>query len=778
MRARLLLVLLLSASACTRSFRAPRGGGPPPQLTRLSTVDAAGAFAGEQVVLEGSNFSETPELDEVRIGTARAALDPAVAPTATRLVVVMPALEGPAPGSALPVAVTVRGQASNTLPVTFLGLGHPRGLSLTAGAALAPTPVKVAVLGRLAMVSLLSNRVHVLLPNTREDQPVIFPAAPGALPYGASWTLSLDGGGFAISPGVGLVPWTSEFSFVPGANAPPHQLLRTNAFTPRSDFSLPVAAVGEAPGIEGSKYFIPLPGSLVDLGGVEPDAGVATVRLGGGRSPDALVDSASQLLFDPDAGGLGIQVVAAYRDDDGGSTLVRLELDRTGGQIRSQPLGFAPSAIALDPDGEKVWMLVAPTLQGSKIAAIDASGAISGERAAPSANLLIATRDTVITGDLLSSRLSLSPRDPDAGSPSELTLPGAPIAFARDDLDPQRFYALVDSPPSLVEVDPAGPTVVHLTPLTNDLRLLASAADGSALALAGFRLPTLVTLDARSLQPLGVFQHQAAPGEPDFSVVLSAAFRASTDGGRELCVETERALFDGGDVAGDIAQAVRCGPPEAVFENGCDLFPPAPFVEPYAALVALDDGRLRIYAQSGARDCPAGCQPCTPLPGFTPGRILASATTRSGGLVVDEEGQLRLFDGATWRVLCDGAPDCGQAGETAALAIDARETRVVLLGHQALVFALDGATPPLRLSYDSDNPLAAAFSPDSARLYVGTLLGHLDEYDLTRPPAADGRLAPVRTLFAGFPIAQVTVPPGGERVLLLENGTDRIWVVQ
>jgi hypothetical protein len=795
MRGRLWLVLLLAAG-CSRSFRAPRtdGRGPPPHLDSVQTVDPVGAFAGERVVLTGSDFSPSPDLDEVRVGPLRALLDATVAPTSTQLTVLLPTQEATASGQAFDVTVVVKGQTSNALPLTFRGPGHPRGFSLTAGAALAPTPTAVRVLGGVAVISMLRNRIHAVLFDTKADRAISYPASPGALPYGAGMTLTRTGG-FGDATGLGYAAWTSELTF-DAAGGPPVQVLRSNLEESRPGLALPTVARGRTEAIEATTAFIPVVGGLLDLTDTL-DAGLragTVLRLDGGGLD--VLQSASQLVprF-PDAGGVATAVAVTHLLAGGGAGLTELVIAEglSGPRVISrdfQELGFLPDAISIDPDGRRVWMLTGSQFGGSsEIHLVDpADGGSTTHREIPEARLIIATENHMVTGEGLSSLISTF-YAADGGAGGQLQLPGRPFAFARDDFDPTHLFVLVDSPPSLVEVDPVGPSLVHQTQLTSGLRLEAASRDGKMLALAGLRLPALVTVDAHALGPLGDFQHLAAPGSPDVSEVVSSAFRTVPgDGGVELCAFDVRldVVHPGAPDAGELFEGLRCGPPELVLEPGgagCALIPDRPLDAGFGVLAALDGGGLRFFSDRAALECSPGCGPCVALDGWGTHELLAVEPTASGGVLVAERGALRLFDGSTWKNLCVNGDDCSPGEPILGLAIDDHESLAAVLGHLTRIFDLRASDPSqakARIQYFSDVPLALAFSPDRQRLFVGTLLGHLDEYDLgaLESDGSAAPLVPVRTLFAGFPIAQLHVPPEGDRVLLIESGTDRIWVVQ
>lgn len=800
-------LLVVLGAGCTRSFSAPRsppdGGAPPPTLAPID----GGFFAGQVVVLTGSGFSAEPQANQVRVGSALAELAAdGGAPSSTSLALVVPDLGPVQPGAAPPqVTVTVRGQTSNPEPLQYRGPGHPPAFALGTGTDLAPTAVSASVLGGLAMVSLLGNRVQLLVDPTRSDV-VAFPAGAGALPFGTALSFTPDGAGLPTSFGAGIGLWGSEVFFVDGGE--PRVRLRSNVVAPPPGYELDAVAEASSHNpLGGMVSFVPTPTAVVVMAEVtSADPRIPLLPVGAALLPGAgagydlstgvtPLDGEVQYAFLPlDDGGvaptgrLGLVMDASTWDagareildvvgqaPDGGASLSSVVMTRDGAPLFTR-------AVALAPDGASAWVLAPGEFSSVDLLRVDAqTGQAALVHEVDAADSVAATSARVALSSVFDPVVRLFSTDPDAGPLGQVALDGVPRMLTRDPLDDSHLYVVVGSPPELVELDPVAATVVQRTRLNQALRVLAVSPDGSRLELTGDRVPGLVLLDANRLTQASDYQHVVGEGQAELSLIISGAFTGG-DGGSTFCATYGHVVLSAASPGmGTVTAGLRCGPPD-------DLFGPRG-VDAYAVdagngssltdyeVAPLSSGKVRVFGPDLIADCdPGQANSCDLRPLPLPAGILQVLPYGDGRAVVAANELLARPDGTSLQPLCTG-PSCVTSQDFSGLAVDPAQRYVSVLAHETRLVDLQTGAILGGLSYLSDVPLSEAFSPDGTRLYVGTLLGHVDEYELS---AVLGQVvsAPSRTQYAGFPVRQVVPLPDGSRLLLIDPQTDRVAVVQ
>ena len=801
----LLALALFALTACSRSFTppvTPDSGLGAPTLAPI----AGSVFANQTVVLQGTGFSEQAASNQVRVGQSLAEVvtDPSVgSPSAAALEIVVPE-----PGVAqLPplVTVTVNGLTSNAQPLQYLGPGHPGDFVLVQGSDLSPTPVTLSVEGGLALVSVLRNRVHALvLPQTQLV--LSFPATTSKLPFGAAALVDFPGHGFLASPNQpGITLWASEFD--------PHgglQTIRSTAFDTGASLSLPVIDDGLA---LTSDF-----GNLRGLTEVVPVAGGAVIYFDAGSNlpswaipRDPLLGVASSVTndfpFAADGGIVELSVVASLLLDPQGLALEKLLLSTTQGNPPTllyssvfqvgpdgpaaglELSGASPQIMSLQPNGEALWFPASTTVTGSVL--VRASTEDGGAHVVPvglpfEVGSIAATNNHVAVGTPTSPELVLVTPEGDGGfSTASVQLPGPPEALDRDGLQDGQIYAVLPEPPMLVQVDADSAQVVRSMPLNNQLLVAAVRPDGKWVAVAAQRYPALAVLDGQTLvEDSAGFQHLAPPDQVNLTFPVSAAWpRPDSD---QLCVAAVQYVIPSGRLDQGYEQwGVHCAPQDSEGDPtaGCDVLPPQPIPADAGSLItvaALPDGRVRALGGGQAWDCATSCPgQCADAGVYG---LLSMVSTRSGnllGVATTPNGPtLELATpGGDSRLLCGDVP-CVREGFAGVIAVDPQDKLALVLGHDAALVDLQTGEMVGQLLYFSDIPASAAFSADSTRLYVGTELGHVDEYLLSDVGDANTILQPSRSIFAGFPVAQIAPFPDGSRLILTDFDSDHLHVVQ
>ncbi|MBS2026923.1 MAG: IPT/TIG domain-containing protein [Deltaproteobacteria bacterium] len=804
-RSRACLLALVALSACSRSFTppvTPDSGLGAPTLAPI----AGSVFANQTVVLQGTGFSDQAASNQVRVGQSLAEVvtDPSVgSPGATALEIVVPE-----PGVAeLPplVTVTVNGLTSNAQPLQYLGPGHPGDFVLVQGSDLSPTPITLSIEGGLALVSVLRNRVHALV--LPETQLVLsFPATGAKLPFGAAALLDFPGHGFLSSPGqTGVALWASEFD--------PHgglQTIRSTAFDTGTSLSLPIVDDGLAITTDF--------GNLRGLTAVVPVAGGAVVYFDAGsnlpswvipRDPhEGVASSASNdFPFATDAGIVELGVVTSLLIDQGGLAVDKLVVETVQGQpptvLASTFLpvgpdspgaaldlsGANPQIMSIQTDNKVVWFPSSSSISGSVLVSVNADD--GGAHVLPvglpfEVGSIAATTKHVAVGTPTSPELVLvTPFDDGGFSTASVQLPGPPEALDRDVLQEGMVYAVVPEPPMLVQVDADAAQVVRSMPLNNQLLVAAVRPDGKWVAVAAQRYPALAVLDGQTLveDPAG-FQHLAPPDQVDLTFPVSAAW--PTPNSDQLCVAAVQYVIPNGRLDQGYEQwGVHCAPQDAEGDPtaGCDVLPPQAIAADAGSQItvaALPDGRVRALGGGQAWDCTARCPGSCADAGVY--GLLSMVSTRSGdllGVAETPNGPTleRVTPGGDSRLLCGDVP-CVREGFAGVIAVDPQDKLALVLGHDAALVNLETGEMVGQLLYFSDIPASAAFSADSTRLYVGTELGHVDEYLLSDKGDANTILQPSRSIFAGFPVAQIAPFPDGSRLILTDFDSDHLHVVQ
>ena len=801
-----LTLAVVVLAACTRNFSAPvvpDAGLNAPTLNPIS----ASVFANQTVVLQGTGFSPEAASNQVRVGQSLAAVvtDASVgSPSATSLEIVVPV-----PGEVqLPpqVTVTVNGLTSNAQPLDYRGPGHPDDFVLVQGSDLSPTPIQVSVEGGIALVSVLRNRVHALvLPQTQLV--LAFPAEGEKLPFGASALVDFPGHGVLASPNLpGITLWASEFD--------PHtglQAVRSTAFDTGASLSFPtvaddLAVTTDFGNLRGLTAIVPVAGgavAYVDAGASLPDwviprdplLGVASsatnafpfVDDGGAVEITAL----ASLLVTPQ-GQLAVEKLFIKTTEGNPPSLLAegisvLGADSPGGTLDLS--GVSPQIMSLQPNSDALWFPASSTVTGSVLVRTQTDD--GGTHVLPvglpfEVGSIAATNNHVAVGTPTSPQLVLvTPQDGGTFTTASVQLPGAPEALDRDGLDDGQIYAVLPEPPMLVQVDADSAQVVRTTPLNNQLLVAAVRPDGKWVAVAAQRYPALAVLDGQTLvEDVAGFQHLSPADQVDLTFPVSAAW--PVDGGDQLCVAGVQYVIPNGHIDQGTEQwGVHCAPQDAEGDpnSGCDVLAGQPFASDGGttlALAPLSDGRVRALGGGQAFDCTASCPGTCADAGVyglssmvstSVGDILGVAETPSGP-------NLELVTpGGDSRLLCGNA-GCVRDGFAGVIAVDPMAKLALVLGHDSTLVDLTTGDVVGQVLYFSDIPASAAFSPDGTRLYVGTELGHVDEYRLSDIGDANAILQPSRSIFAGFPVAQIAPFPDGSRLILTDFDSDHLHVVQ
>jgi len=804
---KLALLAAVGAAACSRSFKPPVASGP--HIEALD--DHGGVFAGETVTLHGSGFSPQRSGNQVSVAWPSGVVSAVVlddlqagSPSESTLVVSVPNLGAP---TAANVAVTVEGRTSNAASLAFRGAGHPVELKLATSADLSPTLTSASVFRGTAAVTLLRNRV-VALASPGFSVPATFPlgADPTLLPFASALLPAppTAGGPDAVAIWLGIFDVSS---------GPSQRLFEAQgsdvfsfAFQPWTAGSLPFSPV--AAGQDGLHQYVPtVDGKVVSyLAGVEaaalgqradaivrdPHGGLITsasalVPLSTDDGGLSLATFEAALLFDPASGGLSLDEVSS---PDAGAPVTLPVLEADSGEpvpfaaIHVTALAVAPSETAGALPTQAFAIATGPG-GATELLALDLITGRASLQALPfEADALVVTQshgeNYLALSSVFAPVLYIYPAGDTSTLRAVVDLPGLPFTLTRDEAGGAlgAVYAVIASPPELVAVDPQTATEVSRTPFNSEIRVAAMNRDGTALAVAASRLPALAIVDGETLQEDGAgFQHAAGFGAPETTAAGVGAFRLTPDGGEELCMELAAFSPDGGALP-----SLRCGPPDGLMagQRSCELLSADDLsagLNQLAApsLVAMPDGRLLVFGGKRRWSCAPGCSGCTPAGDDYPAMTLVTGSAAGDVFGRTAGGLVEVDASGAPHPLCAIA-DAHCADDTAkTLAVDPRGALLSALGQGPVLYDLVSGNLPQRIPYFSDIPTAQAFSPDGRRLYVGTVLGHLDEYDVS---TWQQPFPQVRTLFAGFPITQILAYPDGSRLLLGELNTDRLHVVQ
>lgn len=808
-------VALALLAGCTRSFVAPKadGGAAAPVL---DPIDApGGVFAGATLVLHGQGFSSAPAADQVRVGNAFAAVeaDPAAGlPSATALQIVVPELGESAQDAQ--VTVTVGGLTSAPQSLHYRGPGHPSGFALLPGADLSPTPTDVGQFGGYRLISLLGNP-SLVFSSAQYGFDLAYAVPAQSLPFEVRLAPQLTGPGESLAGYAGLLAFDGPSSrtelwsmldlsdvqtgFASTTGALP---LDANSFDPMHNFfpaltgdllfqwndqpvddsAFPHGLLVQAPGGGG----ITLSDSYTEYG---PDAGdglafldTRVVVVG----KQAGVSFALPLTVSPAAasdGGLRI----GLRVEDAGLPVAVAASGLDGG-------GFllVPSAISAEPGGRAAWVVGpqygAAGSGATLVMAVPFDGGAAypvGQPSVRRADGVVAARSHIALWSQFDTAVRLF--DFDGQATAEVQLPGRPFRLRRAADDPSRYLAVLSSPPEIVEFDETG-RVLSTQLLNNQLVLSSLNRAGDQIAAWAMHFPALTLLTTSTLSP-GPFQ-QPAPERHFRNAYLAASTWRGAAGHEELCGLLVPLI--------GAQQVLWCGAAQSFFSStaGCDELAGLRAagasddeLQKSVQLAGLEDGRLRIYGATRVWECAGGCPAsCSAVGDYGSGRAPQQlAVTPQGNALAytngpdGGDGQLALLrpPDAPQPLCSTSDPRCPIATpqEISAVAVDASEHYAIFVAHAGALYDLQAKQVVGRLLYLSDIPVAGALTPDGTRFYVGTLLGRLDEYEVSAGQPGTV-LAPSRSVVITGGVKQILPTREGSRLVVTDLNDDRVYVVE